>query len=186
MLLIPVSSRRFLRVAVVGALLAAGVTSAAVSQTAASGGDSVEFRMRDDCDVDSFNEFVGPDTCVGDGDTTFEEFLAALPSGGDSKWRFQPESTEVKRGANVKVVNRGGEGHTFTEVFNFGVGGLVDILDTSQPPGTPQAIPVDGFENLEFLLPGSVTNLGVLAPGTHLFQCMIHPWMRSTVVVRNR
>ncbi len=183
--LMSLSSRR-VRVVAVGALLAVGVSSAAVSNTSASSGGSVEFRMRDNCDAPSFNAVIGEGTCVGDGNTTFDEFAAALSSGGHPKWRFQPGSTEVKKGTSAKVVNRGGEVHTFTEVFNFGIGGLVPLLDQSQPPGTPQAIPVSGFENLEFLPPGSVTNLGVLAPGTHLYQCMIHPWMRSTVVVKNR
>ncbi len=183
--LMSISSRR-VRVVVVGALLVVGVSSAAVSNTAAGGGDSVEFRIRDNCDAATFNAVIGPDTCVGDGNTTFDEFVAALPSGGHPKWRNQPESTEIEKGASIKLVNRGGEFHTFTEVINFGVGGLVDILDSSQPPGTPQAIPVDGFENLQFLPPGSVTKLPVLAPGTHRFQCMIHPWMRSTVVVKHR
>ncbi len=183
--LMSVSSRR-VRAAVASALLVAGISAAAVSHTSASSGGSVQFRIRDNCDAASFNAAIGPGTCSGDGNTTFAEFVAALSSGGHAKWRFQPDSTEVAKGTAMSVVNRGGEAHTFTEVVNFGIGGLVDVLDSSQPPGTPQAIPVGGFESIQVVPPGMSAQLGVLAPGTHLFQCMIHPWMRSTVTVKHR
>ena len=87
MSLIPIRSRRFGRVAVLGGLLAVMATSAAVSQTAASGGDSVEFRIRDNCEVESFNLVVGPDTCVGDGTTTFDEAVVAQTLGTVLKYR---------------------------------------------------------------------------------------------------
>jgi hypothetical protein len=34
------------------------------------------------------------------------------------------------------------------------------------------------------LAPGRSRTLTSLAPGVHRYQCMIHPWMRSTITVR--
>jgi plastocyanin len=31
---------------------------------------------------------------------------------------------------------------------------------------------------------GGTSTVPTLSQGTHLFECMIHPWMRTTVVVR--
>jgi hypothetical protein len=36
------------------------------------------------------------------------------------------------------------------------------------------------------ILPGGTMDVPVGSAGTGLFQCMIHPWMRSTVDVRAR
>jgi hypothetical protein len=77
----------------------------------------------------------------------------------------------------LRADNRGGEVHTFTEVVNFG-GGIVDELNAALPPDTPPAVPIG---SLRFIPAGAQSELPVLAAGTHLFECLIHPWMRTTV-----
>ena len=159
-------------------------TSAAVFVTSTSAGDDTkEIKVRDECEPDSFNAALGPGACVGDGDVTFEELLATLTPeiGGHDKWR-QPTNVDTKVGRSLKVVNRGGEFHSFTEVANFGAG-VVPELNAALPPDTPAAVPVGPFNGID--AGGSITLSG-FTKGTHLFQCMIHPWMRTTLVVKPR
>src|SRR5262245_61722646 len=106
-----------------GALVAAGLAGTAN----ASGGSGVrEVSVRDRCDPDSFNEVVGPGTCVyGPGTNqrgliTFEEFIAQVNpvDNGDDHWRFNPDDRTVKQGEKLTfaVHNEGGETHSFTRV----------------------------------------------------------------------
>ena len=67
--------------------------------------------------------------------------------------------------------------HTFTEVVNFG-GGIIAGLNATLPPGTPLAKPIG---DLRFIEPGQQIDLSVPTAGVHLFECLIHPWMRTTV-----
>jgi hypothetical protein len=76
----------------------------------------------------------------------------------------------------------GGETHTFTEVVNFGTG-IVPLLNAALPAGTPPAQPIG---DPRFVPAGGSLDLGTLAPGTHRFECLIHPWMRVTVEQRRR
>jgi hypothetical protein len=39
-------------------------------------------------------------------------------------------------------------------------------------------VPVGPFNGMGA---GDTLGLGQLSPGTHLFECLIHPWMRTTV-----
>jgi plastocyanin len=175
-------SRRAVRAVTAGALLAGSVMVAAVGTTSADGG-GLTATMRDNCEATSFNAAIGAGTCVGDGNTTFDQFFAALPTGGHPKWRNQVGSGELKAGQSITVVNRGGEFHSFTEVSKFG-GGIVDVINLfggfTEPAQTVAPFnPATGL-----VPPGGKTTIGMLAPGTHMFQCMIHPWMRSTITVR--
>jgi plastocyanin len=139
----------------------------------------------DDCDAATFNAVIGPGACVGDGGTTFADFIGQLM---DHKfagaWRFSPNQVKLRAGEPLVLDNRGGETHTLTQVTQFGGGGIVPELNeilfgTPTPPtfffGPPNFVPAGGTLNV----PSSV-----LTPGTHLFICIIHPWMEETVVVR--
>jgi len=155
--------------------------------------------IRDECDAATFNEAVGPGTCVGDGDVTFQEFLDALPDGGHEKWRFNNSVTDADVAANAK--NEGGEGHTFTPVNQFG-GGFVADLNMGQAPAPEcvqlvngQPIPVTLPNGLHIFVPsaladattvpaGGMSANTTLKRGANRFQCCIHPWMRSTVTRR--
>src|SRR4051794_8477031 len=124
---------------------AIGVTvlaaAAAISYTATvQAGPSIRtVQLRDDCDPATFNAALrdpadpdAPDPCVGDGDTTFPDFLDEVFADGNAeKWRFNPDKTEADRG--VTPQNRGGETHTFTPVKKFG-GGFVEVLNLGAEP----------------------------------------------------
>ena len=73
------------------------------------------------------------------------------------------------------VGNNGGEVHTFTEVANFGAG-VVPPLNAALPAGTPPAQPIGPFNGLAA---GETVEFDRLSTGTHLFECLIHPWMRT-------
>src|ERR1044071_6036222 len=66
---------------------------ALLSLTAGAGavqGDK-KVRLLDDCDPTTFNAVLGDGACVGDGHTTFDEFIAELAATQDAhKWRNQP------------------------------------------------------------------------------------------------
>jgi plastocyanin len=132
----------------------------------------------------SFNVlFDDPTICNRNGGTPVDVFLQQL---GQNKfagaWHFSPNHVNVDAGDSLTVVNRGGETHTFTEVSQFGGGGIVPPLNeilfgTLNPPlffdpNDVTFIPAGGEETV------------TPSTGTHLFICAIHPWMEDTVVVR--
>src|SRR6478735_3247070 len=112
---------------VAAGLALAALTLAPYSANAAKSGNRV--RVEDRCEQASFDAAIGPGTCVGNGTTTFDEFLAKLNpvDFGDHHWRFKVSGgSTIKLGQSISVVNTGGEFHTFTEVAEFG-GGCVDL-----------------------------------------------------------
>src|SRR5215813_7761072 len=141
--------------------------------------------LADNCDP---NTFMG--LCVvlpRPGDTTFAEFLDLLfspliDSGrvfvGHPAWRFEPGYLSIRGGQTVRVTNSGGEGHTFTEVLNYGGGSIVgpplnlNGLDAVRAPECP-ADP----NNLMVVAQGSTVQVKGLSAGPHKFMCCIHPWM---------
>ena len=141
-------------------------------------------RMKDDCEPVSFNLAIGPGTCVGNGGTTFGDFIGQLV---DHKfagaWRFSPKQVKIDAGSSLQLVNQGGETHTLTPVTQFGGGGVVEELNEILF-GTPTP-PTFFFPPFNFVSAGETTTIGpdLLTPGTHLFICVIHPWMEETVVV---
>jgi len=145
----------------------------------------------DQCDPATFNAKppVGPGLGIicdvhFDGAVTFAEFISLLPPGHPA-WRNEPSWLEVGPEGKVKATNEGGENHTFTEVTAFG-GGYVPALNT--PLGlTPVPECAGGPSNptvaSTFLKPGDRLRIEGLSPGSHLFQCCIHPWMRAAIKV---
>jgi hypothetical protein len=146
-----------------------------------------KIRMYDDCDPATFNAVLGDGACVGNGHTTFGEFIAELEETQDAhKWRNQPSQMKVNIGRPTFIENRGGEVHTFTEVAAFG-GGFVDELNgiSGNPVPAPECL---DFGTMVFIPPGG-TDTGPragspeLPVGIHRFQCCIHPWMRTVLEV---
>jgi len=145
----------------------------------------------DECDPNTFNPALGnpalgnfPCLNVG-GRETFAKFLSFLP-GGDPLWAFVPVELNVDEGDAIRVHNQGGENHTFTEVAEFG-NGFIPALNN--PTGSTNTIPEcrGGFSNNDVaatrVVPRSSTEITGLKPGTHLFECCIHPWMRMQINV---
>ena len=165
-------------VASVSLLLAASGTTSASQRTR-------HLNMLDDCDQVTFDAVVGPGTCTRtDPGTTFQAFVGELLANGQAPaWRFSPTALSLPAGASIVAYNKGGEDHTFTEVRHFG-GGCVQVLNTLLGLS-----PVPECSN-PALFPGTLVEQGdslqtaPLAPGVHLFECLIHPWMRTTVTVK--
>lgn len=144
--------------------------------------------IQDRCDPASFNAALNAEVCTRDGGVTFGEFLRRLNphDGGHGAWRFSRDDADLKPGEPLTVRNAGGETHSFSEVKAFGatpIPPFADLLNAALPPGTPFAEPVDN-NNLRFTAVGASFDITGLTPGTHRFQCLIHPWMRTTVTQR--
>ena len=145
----------------------------------------------DECDPATFNapNAVGADFCknvaLGAATTFSDLFKKAAAGAPDPNWDFEPDALTVKKGTTINVVNQGGEPHTFTEVVKFG-GGFIAPLNA---PGEVVASECDGgFSKVSVartrILQGSQLQVTGLSKGEHLFECCIHPWMRTTIVVK--
>lgn len=146
-----------------------------------------KIRLYDDCDPATFNAVLGDGACIGNGHTTFDEFIAELEETQDAHaWRNQPNDMKVVVGKATIIENRGGEVHTFTPVANFGGGFVPDLNGISgNPVPAPEClnfaamifIPAGGTEE------GPTAGSADLPVGSHRFQCCIHPWMRTIIEV---
>ena len=137
--------------------------------------------MLDNCDGPSFNAVLGEGACCRNGGLTFDALIERLVRiGRPPSWRNSPGQLQLPAGGSIDAVNQGGEFHTFTKVAAFG-GGCVDeineLLGLSPVPecADPSLFGTTGAA------PGQSTNTGALPAGTHFFECLIHPWMRTTV-----
>src|SRR5215218_1280674 len=144
-----------------------------------------QVQVLDDCEPASFNAAIGPGTCIKDGTTTFQEFIAQLLAQGRAPaWRFAPAQLHLDPGGTLAATNRGGEDHTFTEVATFGGGciqALNDLLGLTPVPECA-GFPGGAFAATE-VPPGSTVTTAPLPPGIHRYECLIHPWMQTTVTV---
>ncbi len=149
----------------------------------------------DECDPKTFNlpGNGGPGFCknvalgytgLGYATTFSKLFTEAASLSPDPKWDFEPDNLTVKEGTPIIAVNQGGETHTFTEVANFG-GGFVPPLNGGENAAPECAL---GYSDVAVartrILQGSQLQVTGLSKGVHYFQCCIHPWMRTTVVVK--
>jgi len=167
-----------------GCFLLAGATQALAQSNSPTPAQVVAL---DECDPPTFNEMLGTAFChnVALGASTtfqklFEEAAAGTP---DPNWDFEPDTLHIKKGTPIIVVNQGGEPHTFTEVKQFG-GGFIPELNSGEAMVSECA---NGFKNLAVartrILQGSQLQVTGLSKGEHLFECCIHPWMRTRVEV---
>jgi plastocyanin len=172
--------RRLATVAGLGVLLvlvpAAGASAASATR---------QVQVLDDCDPATFDAAIGPGTCVKDGGTTFQAFIAQLLAQGRAPaWRFTPAQLRLDAGGTLAAHNRGGEVHTFTEVATFGGGCIAALNDLLGLTPVPECA---GFPGGAFagtvVAPGGTVTTAPLSPGVHRFECLIHPWMRSTATV---
>jgi hypothetical protein len=172
--------RRFATVAGIVALLvlvpAAGASAASATR---------QVQVLDDCDPATFNAALGPGTCVKDGGTTFSEFIAQLQAQGRAPaWRFAPGQLSLDAGGTLQAPNRGGEVHTFTEVATFGGGCIAALNDLLGLTPVPECAGFPGGAFAATLVPpGGTVTTSPLSPGIHRYECLIHPWMRTTATV---
>jgi hypothetical protein len=181
-----------LTVGMATALLVLGLTSSAQARDGGrGGGDAAELiRVQDDCDPATFNTDptipVQPACDAAfDGDTSPAELFAEVAQDHEAdKWRFHPDETHIDRGQSLHVMNQGGEFHTFTPVAKFGNGCIPDprlsvgeaqVAECKNFPALALSTGL-GFGGERTVTPGDVSK--------QLYQCLIHPWMRTTVEVR--
>jgi hypothetical protein len=127
---------------------------------------------------------------------TFDEFLEELnpQDGGHGAWRFNFGRGRIDRGETLRAVNRGGEFHTFTEVAEFGGGCVPDLNGPLGLTPVPECAPLTEVAP-GVVVPTAFLQTGVdagdsidvsgLKNGNHKFQCLIHPWMKVNVRVRD-
>jgi len=174
--------KRVLAMATMSALL----LGLAVVPVASAASSHRNVQIRDDCDPATFDAALqDPNACVKDGSTTFSEFLGQLASMGRAPaWKFAPGMIKLNAGGTLTGHNRGGEFHTFSEVANFGPGCVPDLnrLAGFTGPVVPECSIPNEF-GLTGVAPGGSLTTRPLSARTHKFECLIHPWMRTTVVV---
>ncbi len=178
--------RRFsIRTLIGAAFTAVALLSLTVGADAIQGDKKI--RMYDDCEPTTFNAVLGDGACIGNGHTTFAEFIEELEETQDAhKWRNQPSQMHLNVGRPTIIENRGGEVHTFTPVANFGGGFIPDLNGISgNPVPAPECLNVPAL----VFIPAGATEEGPTAGSSELpvgvsrFQCCIHPWMRTVIEV---
>jgi plastocyanin len=147
-----------------------------------SGEHTKTVKMLDQCDPLTFNAVLGDGACVRNGGLKFEQFIAQVTRMQQAPgWRFSPENVNLRVGDILAATNFGGEGHTFTEVEEFG-GGFVGLLNDLA--GTPKvAEECKGLSFADAVAPGATVTEVVDEAGDEKYQCCIHPWMRAVVHV---
>jgi plastocyanin len=146
------------------------------------GGDSRLVTIMDACDPTSVNAALGAGSCARQGGVPFDVFIAQLTKHQFAgAWHFAPAVVNVQLGQTLIARNNGGEVHTFTEVENFG-GGIVPLLNqlSGNPDPAPECLALTGSD---FIPPGGTASDDEDESGTELYQCCIHPWMRTVVHV---
>jgi len=139
--------------------------------------------IRDECDPATFNAALGPGACVRQGNVTFDRFMSELTTTQRATaWQFVPPLMTIRVGQSINVQNQGGEIHTFTRVSQFG-GGVVPELNTASGNRVPAAECVTLPSTAEIVSGGAAAVPPDSTVGTALYQCCIHPWMRTTVHV---
>jgi len=145
--------------------------------------------LRDQCDPSTFNAAIGPNTCQATPTVgrrvVFTEFVAQLKQNHNVRGWFNNPGLELATPhSTIDAVNTGGEAHTFTLVAKYG-GGIVPLLNSLG--GTPDVAPeCASMPPSEILAPGQ-TDHEVLPnkPGRYHYQCCIHPWMKTDVLIGN-
>jgi plastocyanin len=148
-----------------------------------SGEHSMTVQLIDDCDPTTFNGpgGPGPGTCVKKGGgVKFDQFIAEITHLQRAPaWRMSPNNVNLHVGDILSATNVGGEGHTFTEVEEFG-GGVVDFLNALS--GTPNKAPeCVALALSDLVAPGATKSEVTDEAGDEKYQCCIHPWMRAVV-----
>jgi plastocyanin len=136
--------------------------------------------MMDACDAPTFA--ANNIDCARNHGMPFPELIAQLSAHQFAgAWHNAPSQTDAKLGDALIAVNKGGEVHTFTRVASYG-GGIVPELNALS--GTPTIAPECTTETT-FVPPGGHDTESLNQTGELKFQCCIHPWMRTTVLVKS-
>jgi hypothetical protein len=148
---------------------------------AAAGASTRQVSMMDACDS-SFNDFLHMPVCARDHGVYFLDFIAQLQDHQSAgAWHNAPSQTEAWLGDSLIAVNKGGELHSFTRVPDFG-GGINPTLN--QLAGGLTEIQAC-MDEKTYVPPGGTDTETLDQVGELKFQCCIHPWMKTTVMVKS-
>jgi hypothetical protein len=169
------------RRALLASLAASLLLVAAFGSVVHAKSDQRSVQILDNCDPVTFNAVLGDGACVRPGGgLTFDKLVARLVADGRvASWRFSPSHLKTGAGGIVTANNRGGETHSFTEVAAFGGSCFQEINDLLGTSPVPECANPAVFGT--FVPAGGSLATAPLPAGTHLFQCVIHPWQRTTV-----
>jgi plastocyanin len=170
---------------VIVSLVAAMMLVFAFTSMTSAAGAHRRVNALDDCDSASFDAALqDPNACSKNGGTTFQEFIGQLASMGRAPaWRFAPDRLSLASGGSIDVYNRGGEFHTFTRVAAFGGGCVAELNAVLGLSPVPECANAGVLFGTTGVAPGDELEGAPLAPGSYKFECLIHPWMRTTVTV---
>ena len=174
-------------------LLATATVGLALAVTPAAALAFDGLTIQDRCDPTTFSPAgidCRPLTQQG-GTVTLDALFGSLVAGApDDGWRFRKAKISLREGQPLDIaMTRGGEGHTVTEVAKFGPGCVPEInaiLFPGKAAAAECANPATftpGIFGGDLIAPGLDFSKTGLGEGTHRFQCMIHPWMKTTVTV---
>jgi plastocyanin len=169
--------RRALLASLAASLLLVGAFGSVVQAKS----DHRTVQMLDNCDPVTFNAALGDGACVRTGGgLTFDKLVARMMADGEVKaWRFSPSHLKLVAGGTVTANNRGGETHSFTEVAAYGGSCFPEVNAILGTTPVPECANPAVFDT--FVLAGESRTTTPLGAGTHRFQCVIHPWQRTTV-----
>ena len=137
--------------------------------------------LRDQCDPTDPTWAGG--CALPEGNVTVAEFRAAFEEhGGHPLWRFSPISATVESGETLQIVNVGGRVHTFTRVAEFGGGAVLNLNKPGQTTVPECKVPPP----LVRVLPLATLPITFTGSGEQHFMCCFHPWMKSTIHVREK
>ena len=166
-----------------GSLASALILVLAMASLTYGAAPHLRVTLHDACDGPSFNAVIGPGTCVRSGGVKFDAFVGQLIAMGEAPaWRFTPDAMTLADGGSIDAYNGGGEFHTFTPVAAFG-GGCVPFLNHLLGLTSVPECGISGIFGTTGIAQGHELEGKPLSTGTHRFQCLIHPWMRTTVTV---
>jgi hypothetical protein len=149
----------------------------------------IRLQVRDQCDPTTFDKAVGPGSCVATPTVgrrvLFQDFVAQVQQNHSARGWFNTLGlVQAVPHSTIDALNTGGEAHTFTRVAKYG-GGFVPLINSlaNTPVEAPECA---SLPPSEFLGPGQ-TDHEVLpnTPGLYHYQCCIHPWMKTDVVIGN-
>jgi len=184
--------RRYHALSVILLLVGAGYLLLTARATGVASGSTTTIRLWDACDPASFDQVLGPGSCLSGrhGTETFDIFINEVTVDRIAgAWRFGSTKYDLPSGRNTLLENRGGETHTFTKVDKFG-GGFVPILNqlSGNPTPAPECLapPSSTFTFVPGLgkVAGPMAGSAALPSGVSRYQCCIHPWMRTVITVK--
>ena len=179
-----------LKLVVTSAFTSIVLGSLVITTALASSPGSQSVRIQDRCDPLTFNAAHIPCVSHERGTVTLQNLFAiigkdpqqALRNRDAAGWRFDSDDLTIKRGTKLEWKNEGGEFHTFTPVPSFGSGCVPEVNALFGFGLNPICADPTVFDRTG-VVPGGTGSVTLYNFGTYDFQCLIHPWMRTTVHV---